>query len=364
MANPGPQAGAGAAQQPAAPRASVVIVVYNAQADLARCLRSLAAAGHPQDEIIVVDNASRDGSADMVESAFPAVRLVRSASNVGFGEGNNLGAAQARGRYLAFLNPDTEVTPGWLDALIAALESSPRVGMATAKILLREERERINTCGGDTHLTGLTLCRGMGQQRDEMAEPAAVGAVSGAAFVMRRALFRQVGGFDGSFFMYMEDTDLSWRVRLAGYTCLYAPEAVVYHRYNLRFGPDKTYYQERNRYVMLLKGLRWPTLLLLAPALLLAEVVTWGYVLVGDRPRWRNKLRAYGYIVRHWPAIMAERRRVQAQRGAADRTLLRQTTHHLAYEQTGDGLAASLAHWVFDPLFLLFRQAALAATRW
>lgn len=349
---------------PAAPRASVIIVVYNAQADLARCLRSLATADHQQDEIIVVDNASRDGSADMVESAFPAVRLVRSVSNVGFGEGNNLGAAQARGRYLAFLNPDTEVTPGWLDALIAALDSSPRVGMATAKILLREERERINTCGGDTHVTGLTLCRGMGQHRDEMAEPATVGAVSGAAFAMPSELFQQVGGFDGSFFMYMEDTDLSWRVRLAGYTCLYTPEAVVYHRYNLRFGPHKTYYQERNRYVMLLKGLRWPTLLLLAPALLLAEVVTWGYILLDDRPRWRNKLRAYGYVLRRWPAIMAQRCAVQAGRRTTDREVLRQTTHHLAYEQTGDSLAATLAHGVFDPLFLVLRRMVLAVVYW
>ena len=356
MANPGPQ--------PAAPRASVIIVVYNAQADLARCLRSLHDASHQQDEIIVVASASSDGSAAMVEASFPSVRVVRSEHNVGFGEGNNLGAAQARGRILAFLNPDTLVEPGWLDALIAALDRSPKVGMATSKILLREDREHINTCGGDTHLTGLTLCRGMGKHRDELADTTAVGAVSGAAFAMRRDLFERLGGFDGSFFMYMEDTDLSWRVRLAGYTCVYVPQSVVYHRYNLRIGPDKTYYQERNRYLMLLKGLRWPTLLVMLPALLLGEIVTWGFVLLNDRPRWRNKLRAYGYVVRHWPAIMAERRRVQAQRGAADQTLLRQTTHHLAYEQTGDSLAVSLAHWVFDPLFLLFRQAALAATRW
>lgn len=346
------------------PRASIVIVNYNGREDLARCLRSLAQAGHADDEIIVVDNASTDGSAAMVEAQFPQARLLRSPRNLGFGDGNNLGAGHARGAYLAFLNPDTEVAPGWLDALLAALTETPGAGLATPKILLREDPQRINTCGNDLHLSGLALCRGLGQGRDELADRTAVGAVSGAAFAMRRELFYRLGGFDGSFFLYMEDTDLSWRARLAGYTCLYVPESVVYHRYALRFGPDKTYYQERNRYLMLLKGLRWPSLLLLLPALLLAEVVTWGYILLDDRPRWRNKLRAYGYILRHWPAIMAERRRVQAGRGATDRTLLRQTTHRLAYEQTGASLAATLAHGVFDPLFLLFRQTALATMCW
>ena len=367
MASPTLQAllaGHGTSGAPAVPRASIIIVNYNGRDDLMQCLRSLQTAGHAGDEIIVVDNASGDGSAEQVEADFPQVRLVRSGLNAGIGHGNNLGAAHAHGIYLAFLNPDTLVAPGWLDALLATLESSPKVGLATAKILLREDPERINTCGGDTHLTGLTLCRGMGRRKEELTDPAAVGAVSGAAFAMRRVLFQQLGGFDGSFFMYMEDTDLSWRARLAGFTCQYAPGAVVYHRYTLRFGPDKTYYQERNRYLMLLKGLRWPTLLLMLPALLLAEVVTWGFVLRNDRLRWRNKLRAYGYVPRHWPAILAARRQVQAQRGAADRAVLGGTTHHLAYEQTGAGVAAVLAHFLFDPLFLLFRQLTLAVVRW
>ena len=312
----------------------------------------------------MVDNASSDGTADQVEATFPGVQVIRSATNVGFGQGNNLAASQAQGTTLAFLNPDTVVEPGWLDALVAALDASPQVGLATSKILLREDPEHINTCGGEMHLTGLHLCRGMGKARAELAECATVGAVSGAAFAMRPELFQQLGGFDGSFFLYMEDTDLSFRVRLAGYTCLYVPESVVYHRYTLRFGPDKTYYQERNRYLMLLKGLRWPTLVIMMPALLLAEVVTWGYVLLGDRPHWRNKLHAYDYVLRHWPAIMAERRLVQAQRRAADRDILRQTTHRLAYEQTGAGLTATLAHFVFDPLFLVFQRLTMAVTRW
>lgn len=349
------------------PLASIVIVSYNGWPDLERCLTALArdpfCAG-ASCEILLLDNGSSDGSADLAATAFPHVRVLTSPTNLGFGAGNNLAAGHARGEYLAFLNPDTVVETGWLQALIAALQNTPGAGLATSKILLREDPAHINTCGGDLHLTGLHLCRGMGLDSNELAEMEAVGAVSGAAFALRRDLFLALGGFDGDFFMYVEDSDLSWRARLAGYTCLYVPDSVVHHRYSLRFGPLKTYYQERNRYLMLLKTLRWPTLLVLLPALLLAEVVTWGYVLLSDRPHWRNKLRAYGDIVRRWPAILEQRRQVQALRRVSDHAVLSRSTFALAFEQTGAGLAASLAHWVFDPLFWTAQRLTLAVTRW
>jgi len=261
-------AGAAPAGMWPAPCASVIIVNYNGDATLERCLRSLCADGGDY-ELIVVDNASTDGSADMVERDFAQVRLIRADANIGFGEGNNLGVRAATGQFLAFLNPDTVVEPGWLAALIAPLEADPLIGLTTARVLLLDDPQRINTCGNEMHYTGLTLCRGMGAKRGALAEPADVDAVSGAAFAIRRDLYEALGGFDGSFFLYMEDADLSLRARLAGYRCRYVPAAVVYHAYTLRFGPRKTYYQERNRYLMLLKGMRWPTLLALLPALLL-----------------------------------------------------------------------------------------------
>jgi GT2 family glycosyltransferase len=299
-----------------------------------------------------------------VAQRYPEVALLRSEANLGFGPGNNLAARHAAGEYLAFLNPDTEVEPGWLEALIAALETDPTAGLATAKILLIDDAGRINTCGNDMHLTGLTLCRGMGDVRSTYAEPAEVGAVSGAAFAMRRDLFAALGGFDESFFLYVEDSDLSLRARLAGYRCLYVPGSVVYHDYRLHFGPQKTYYQERNRYQMLLKSLRWRSLLLLLPALALAELVTWGFVLLREPRRLAGKLRAYGWILGHWEQIMAQRCRVQALRRVPDRVLLRQTTYCLDYGQVGVGLAARLAQTVFDPLFFLWRQLLLALVRW
>jgi hypothetical protein len=340
-------------------RASVIIVNYNGLDDLKACLRSLEADSSRRYDVILVDNASTDGSARYVRRNHPAIEVVENDGNLGFGHGSNLGARHARGAYIAFLNPDTVVEPGWLDALVVALEGHPRAGLATSKILLRDDPERINTCGNRVHCTGLTLCRGLGARREAFGTRTWVSAVSGAAFVVRRDLFESLGGFDESFFLYMEDTDLSWRARLAGYGCLYVPDSVVHHDYALRFGPRKIYYQERNRYVMLLKSLRWGTLLVLLPALLLGEVVTWGFVLLRERRRVMNKLRAYAWVVQQWDRIMEGRRVTQTLRRIADRELIGSCTHRLAFEQTGDGLVARIAHPVFDPLFLLLQRLAL-----
>ena len=345
-------------------RASVVIVSYNSRLYLPECLRSLQQSEARDLEIILVDNGSSDGSASTVEQAFPAVAVIRSETNLGFGHGGNLGAAQARGRYLAFLNPDTVVEPGWLDALIAALESDPGAGLATSKILLLNDPQHINTCGNDVHLTGLTLCRGMGLESRALAEPREVGAVSGAAFAIRQDLFAALGGFDETFFLYMEDTDLSWRARLAGYRCLYAPSSLVHHDYALRFGPQKTFYQERNRYLLFLKSLRWRSLIVLLPALLLAETVTWGFVWLQEPRRWANKVRAYRWIVDHWSQVMESRRRTQALRRVNDRELLALSTYRLAFQQSVGGLLPRLASLVFDPLFFLLHRLALAVIRW
>jgi GT2 family glycosyltransferase len=345
-------------------RASVIIVSYNGCDQLQGCLRSLQDDLHEGYEVIVVDNASQDGSVEMLRRDFPHITLIANPTNAGFGGGNNSGASYAQGRYLAFLNPDTRIEPGWLEALISALEADPTAGLATSKILLLDDPGRINTCGNEVHISGLTLCRGMGMPSSAYHQVEEVGAVSGAAFAIRRELFERIGGFDPSFFLYMEDTDLSLRARLAGFRCLFVPGSVVYHDYRLTFGPKKTYYQERNRYRLLLKSLRWPTLLAMLPALLLAEAVTWGFVLLREPGRMGNKLISYGSILKDWPSILEERRKTQLTRTNPDRSILNMTGYRLGFEQTGGAWVARLAHWVFDPLFYLSAGLARRVVRW
>ena len=239
--------------------------------------------------------------------AYPQVTWLRSPHNSGFGGGNNLAARRARGEYLAFLNPDTTVEPGWLEALIAALEADPQAGMATSKILLMDDPSRINTCGNDVHISGLTLCRGMGAPANDYNQVEEVAAVSGAAFVIRRGLFEQLGGFDPAYFMYMEDTDLSWRARLAGWRILYVPASVVYHDYRLQFGPRKTFYQERNRYRLLLQKPALADIAGPAACLTAGRAGHLGLCAGRERQNLDNKLRAYAGRHSHWTELRQAR---------------------------------------------------------
>jgi hypothetical protein len=339
-------------------RISVIVVGYNSRADLEYCLPALQDSCAPDVEIILVDNASADHTIEWAQHTFPSVNTLRSEINLGFGRGGNLGASAAQGEYLAFLNPDTTVERNWLAPLITALENDTRAGMVTSKILLLDQPDRINACGNDIHLSGLTLCRGVNQPRQNFSNAEEVSAISGAAFAIRRKVFDQLGGFDENFFMYMEDADLSMRAHMLGYRILFAPESVVNHNYALRFGPQKTFYQERNRYLMLLKTLQWRTLVALIPVFLLAELAAWGFVLWREPEKLGNKLRAYEWIVQHWDHILLQRRAMQSKRRVSDRALLINLKTRLDFRQTADGFVARLADWGFNPLFSLFGKIA------
>ena len=336
-------------------QASIILVTYNSRRYLSGCLGSLLSSLSLDCELILLDNASTDGGVDFIKTHYPEVILLCASTNLGFARGNNLAAKVARGKYLVFLNPDTTVEAGWLSAMIAGLENNPNAGLSTSQILLMAEPGTINTCGNEIHLSGLTLCRGAGMARGKQPAQALINAVSGAAFAIRKELFETLGGFDESFFLYLEDTDLSWRARLAGYDCLFIPGSIVYHDYRLRINPHKIYYQERNRYQMLIKNLHWGSLLALLPAMLLAEMVTWGFVMTLEPIFWGQKIKAYTWVMQHWHEILARRKVTQAHRICSDRQMLRSHTWRLAFEQAGSGIKTTLAHLFFEPLFWVLK---------
>jgi GT2 family glycosyltransferase len=343
-------------------QASIITVNYNGLAHLKKFLPALFES-RGNFELILADNGSRDGSLDFVASKFPDTRILSIGQNVGYGLANNKAAQMARSDMLVFLNPDTQVHPDWLPHLLEPFDN-PAVGLTTAKILLANAPERINTCGNLVHISGLVTCRGMGEARDRFSKPDEVAAVSGAAFAIRRDLFNALGGFDEEFFMYIEDTDLSLRARLAGWHCGYAPDSVVWHDYALRLDPVKIQYLERNRYRMLLKNLRWPTLIVLSPVFLLAEIVTWGFALQGDRDSLRNKYQAYRETILHLREILQRRKEVQRLRATRDRDLLRLLGSNLDFLQATQSVTARWAAVVFNPLFFLLRTAVLLLVWW
>src|SRR5919204_5499179 len=272
---------------------SIVVVTFNNRAEIDACLRSLQAHS-PDAEIIVVDNLSTDGTLDHVRQHYPRVRAISAGRNGGFGAGVNLGAKMASGTFLAVVNPDAEVEPGWLEPLIDVLQEQPRVGMVTPTILLKGTEDRVNACGNDVHLTGLAFCRGLNQAPPAQCAPARpVGAISGAAFVLRRSFWEELGGFDERFFMYLEDTDLSLRARRLGYTILHVPASRIRHDYQLSVAATKLYHLEHNRLLMLRKNLSPATLLVLSPALALTEALTWAFCARQGPAYLRAKWRSY-----------------------------------------------------------------------
>ena len=209
--------------------ASVIIPVWNGAAELPACLAALMEQSHIPVEIIAVDNASTDGSAGWIAAHYPDVQLVRNSSNLGFGGACNLGLAQAKGDVLVLLNQDTVVQPNWLAALVAVLEEYPDVGIVGSKAhyangTIQHAGGIVDAQGGGAHIGYRQVDQG---QFDRLVD---VDYVTGASLAMRRKLYDEIGGFDPAFHpAYLEDVDLCWRARAAGWRVVYAPQSVLVH---------------------------------------------------------------------------------------------------------------------------------------
>ncbi len=239
---------------------TVVIVNWNRRALLEAALRSLTA---PQDaafDVIVVDNGSSDGSAEWVsawaaEAPFP-LRLIRNSTNRGFCAANNQGIAETKAEFIALLNNDAEADAGWLGRLRAAFDD-PSVGMAASKIVVWEDPRIIDKAGHLIYPDGQNRGRGSGEiDRGQFDIAEEVAWPDGCACMYRRSMLEQIGGFDEDFFAYADDAELGLRARIAGWRCLYVPQAVVRHRRAATLGavsPERLRLIERNRVLLAVK---------------------------------------------------------------------------------------------------------------
>ncbi|MCB9149497.1 MAG: glycosyltransferase family 2 protein [Caldilineaceae bacterium] len=325
------------------PLASIIIVTYNAMPYIDNCLTAVLREAQAQHEIIVIDNASTDGTGPYIQQQFPAVRLVCNRMNIGFAPACNQGARLAQGRYFVFLNQDTIVYPAWLGQLLRPLQNEKGVALSTSKLLLMSQPEQINACGLDVHFSGLSFMRGILGDANAHNEAVAVCAVHGASFAVDGAVWHELGGFDETLFMYYEETDFSWRAQLAGYKCVYAPTSVTLHDYKLaQASANAFYYSKRNRYILLLKTWRWSTLFLLLPGLVLAEVLDWGHALLIGKVGMAAKVKSYLWLAANLRKILALRGDAQRQRRVGDGALLQHCTGKLAAVEFQGGLVGNI----------------------
>jgi GT2 family glycosyltransferase len=303
---------------------TVVIPTLRAGEALECCLRSLQAQTFDGFEVMVVDNSGVGLARDATAAA--GARLIENTSNLGFGAAVNQGWRASRSPYIATLNDDAEAQPGWLHALVDAMEADARAGMCASRVVLADD--------GTMDSAGMLICPdGSSRQRGHKQPPGAYSGreevllPSASAAMYRRKMLDEVGGFDEDFFLYCEDTDLGLRGRWAGWSCVYAPEAVVHHRYSHSAGRAsslKAYLVERNRLSLVVKNFPLRDLLAVPCATLrrYAWHLLWMRKGQGAAAQFRAghtsgwmlpllALRAHLALLVHAPALWRKRRQVR-----------------------------------------------------
>jgi GT2 family glycosyltransferase len=349
-------AGGQTASPGAAVRLSVVIVTYNEREAIARTIPALVAQLELGDELIVSDNASTDGTTELVAEIAPAARIVQNGGNIGFAAACNSGAAAAGGELLLLLNPDAMPAPGFVEA-IKRPAADGSGWAAWMGLMTADGGATLNCAGGEMHFTGLAWAGLAGapvsaapQDRREIPW------VSGGCFAIPLASWRRLGGFPPEFFIYQEDVDLSMRLRLEGGRLGLEPAAVVDHDYEFMKNAEKWRRLERNRWAMIIRTYPPALLVAVAPALIATELAL---IFVAAAGGWLpKKVEAWGDTLKALPRLLGERRRIQAGRRADAGDLAAWMTPALssAYLGRAGGLAplrwALAAYWRLATRFL------------
>ncbi|MFN0105755.1 MAG: glycosyltransferase family 2 protein [Bryobacteraceae bacterium] len=240
-------------------RVIVVIPTLAADHTLWECVESLHRQIYRDFCIVIVDNSANRRT----ESNWPSatsragVTVLHPETNIGFGAAVNLAAREAPSEFVAVINDDAAAEPEWLTEMVAALTRHPRAGSAAAQVRLHGVTNILDSAGMLIAADGTSKQRGHGEPSERFAQPEEVLLPSGSASMYRSAMLNETGGFDDSFFLYCEDTDLGLRARWAGWTCRYVPSAIVHHRYSHSAGRSsrlKAYFVERNRLLLIAKN--------------------------------------------------------------------------------------------------------------
>jgi len=330
------------------PFCSVIIVTYNGRDLLRPCLSAALAQRYSPYEIILVDNASADGSAEMVAAEFPSVRVIRAARNLGFAGGNNEGVRHARGALIALLNNDAVPEPEWLRSLVDAV-TRPGVAVAGSSIRTEGIPERYYERNGSVNF----LCHNIMRK---FARPEETFFAGGAALIFRRDILGIP--FDEDYFLYIEDVYLSMRARFMGYDVVQSPASRVHHRgsSSTRREPSAlmTMYQERNRLLTIALFFSPMTLVRIAPLVAANVAAKIAAACAGRRYAPAGLLRAYGWMLLHPGSVVRKRKALRAERRVEDAAVTSWMTADLTNGESPGG------HFLNSVARLYCRMAGLS----
>lgn len=324
------------------PLVSIIIVNFNGKEVLKRCLASVLDTDYPNFEVIVVDNASTDGSVELVERLFGSydrIKIVKNSQNSGHSEGCNIGARTARGKYFAFLDSDTEIdvipsfaahdevspaSDNWLQELVEVMEQDKSIGIAQAKILSAKDHSQLDHTGIAIDALG-TWYTTYGLEEEKLREDFAIFAASSGCCITRREIFNEIGGFDKAYFIYDDDTDLSFRTRLLGYEIYFISSATVIHHGDVLRGISQrnVYHSAKNKVCTLLKNLElknlWWRILALT---FLTFAVSIGFLVLKRRREAKETFRGLLYPILKFGTIWEKRLLAQSKRRIGDTELM------------------------------------------
>ena len=333
---------------PTSDAVAVVVVTHQSADHLPGLIQALTPQLREDDELAIVDNASTDGTSRLARSLHERARVIETNANLGFAGGCHVGAESTQAPLLLFLNPDSQPRQGCLQKLRAAASEHPDWGAWQAAVLLDDER--INSSGGVVHYLGFGWAGDCERAISALpSEDREISFPSGAAMLVRRSAWAQLGGLDRDYFMYGEDLDLGLRLWLAGHRVGIVPGARVTHSYEFEKGSSKWFWLERNRWRTVLSVYPAGLLALLAPALLAAEL---GLLAVAARQGWlAPKLRAQAAAIAGLPRTFARRRMVQSTR----RIRATELASHLTSSLDSPYLSAADSRWLSVPQALYWR---------
>ena len=301
-------------------KVSIIVVNWNGERFLKDCLGALSGQSYANYEIILVDNGSSDDSVRFARKNFPEVKLVVLRENTGFTGGNTAGLNVAVGSFVGLVNNDARPEKTWLENLIQPMLLDRTIGLCTSKLIF-EDLRTLNSAGDGLTTAGVGFNRGLGQEVARFAATEPVFGACGAAGLYRRRMLDEIGFLDEDFFLYDEDTDLNFRAQLAGWKCIYVPNAIAYHVANAtsrRLSDLHVYYHTRNLEFVWIKNMPFAIMLRFAHHKIIQELGALCYLCL-RHGKWGAYFRAKRDALKMLPIMLKKRARIQARRRVPNR---------------------------------------------
>jgi GT2 family glycosyltransferase len=337
-------------------KVAVLVLCTNEKHFMDDCMSSLVVQTHKNTTIYLLDNNSSDGSVEYVKEKFPQVKILQFESNLGYAKANNNGLKEAfdidHVDFSLVLNSDVKCSPNMIGEMLKTYESKRKenikVGLIQPVVLLFDEPEKLNTAGNAIHYLGFGYCKDYKKKYEPFNTDKEIIFASGAAMLVSREYYDDIGLINEDFFIYYEDQNYSWRGLLKGYKHFVCSRAELLHKYRFKSYPFKMYHSEKNRVMILLENYRWKTLFLLSPALTLNGILLITHSIFNG---WfKSKMKAMFYIVSHFRYIMSIRKQIQKDRSVSDKELIKKFESRIDFEATDNKITKNIV----SPLYSLY----------